>query len=274
MKSSSKKVRFAEKIVAESPAVKSRPLELKHVIRIGSFNIDLPSCSSAHDVNPNFSGTLKKDTTYEDDFDSTDVNSSAQYQDPEFCSVKKSSDNYATQNTRSSFVLNEVINHARRIGSCTRCFSNSHDRVNCSSMLRCAACFNYGHRFKYCTTLSKPKILWRPKKSMQFGRQPAQAGKATQESSTETEGRRSTVLPLQMLLQNSPRQFHCHLKETTAHLHRRSVITKRRTTWPTSQLTPTLLSQKAWRLKTGQGLLVAESSSPAIHLVVMRSMLL
>jgi hypothetical protein len=63
----------------------------------------------------------------------------------------------------NSAVHLEVIDHARRLGKCTRCFSLNHRRVECRAPLRCAACFKPGHMFRFCSTLARPKIYWRPK---------------------------------------------------------------------------------------------------------------
>jgi hypothetical protein len=43
----------------------------------------------------------------------------------------------------------DTVEHARRLGGCTRCFSFNHKSFNCMSALRCAVCFKYGHRYKF-----------------------------------------------------------------------------------------------------------------------------
>jgi hypothetical protein len=35
--------------------------------------------------------------------------------------------------------------------------------VECRAPLRCAACFKPGHMFRFCSTLARPRIYWRPK---------------------------------------------------------------------------------------------------------------
>lgn len=72
----------------------------------------------------------------------------------------------------------EVINRTRRFGGCTRCLSIKHDRRSCRAMLRCAACFNYGHRFSFCLTRARPNIAWKPKITVESVR-----SKPTQEAS-------------------------------------------------------------------------------------------
>jgi hypothetical protein len=63
----------------------------------------------------------------------------------------------------NSTVHLKVIDSARHLGKCTRCFSLNHRRLECRAPLRCAACFKSRHVFKFCSTLARPKIYWRPK---------------------------------------------------------------------------------------------------------------
>lgn len=58
----------------------------------------------------------------------------------------------------------KMVKRARRLGGCNRCFSLDHNCFECRDGVRCAACFNYGHKFKFCLTESRPRIYWRPKK--------------------------------------------------------------------------------------------------------------
>jgi hypothetical protein len=57
----------------------------------------------------------------------------------------------------------EVINRTRRLGGCTRCLGLNHSKASCRAQFRCVACFNYGHKFKFCLTRSRPVIAWKPK---------------------------------------------------------------------------------------------------------------
>lgn len=61
-----------------------------------------------------------------------------------------------------------VVKHAWRLGGCTRCLGINHRRINCKSTIRCAACFNYEHKFRFCLTKSQPKVFWRPKSAHSF----------------------------------------------------------------------------------------------------------
>lgn len=47
--------------------------------------------------------------------------------------------------------------------NCFNCLSPGHLARSCLSPVRCKLCFNYGHVSKWCSTRSKPKILWKPK---------------------------------------------------------------------------------------------------------------
>jgi hypothetical protein len=84
----------------------------------------------------------------------------------------------------SSFMVTEVVNPARRLGGCTRCFSLNHRRIYCKSVLRCATCFKYGHKFKSCLTRSRPNIFWWPKGILQSEK----AALEIQGASMENEG--------------------------------------------------------------------------------------
>lgn len=53
-------------------------------------------------------------------------------------------------------------------GGCTRCLSLNHRSIDCFLAPRCVACFNYGHKFKFCLTRSRPNILWQPKTTRSF----------------------------------------------------------------------------------------------------------
>lgn len=48
----------------------------------------------------------------------------------------------------------EVVKCARRLGECTRCFSLNHKCFDCKTSIRCAICFNYEHKSRFCLTKS------------------------------------------------------------------------------------------------------------------------
>lgn len=70
---------------------------------------------------------------------------------------------------------NGAIDDARHLGLCFRCFSINHKASNCTSAVHCAACFNYGHKYKWCITRGKPKIYWRSKLTQSLGNEEAPA---------------------------------------------------------------------------------------------------
>uniref|UniRef100_K4A297 Uncharacterized protein n=1 Tax=Setaria italica TaxID=4555 RepID=K4A297_SETIT len=72
-----------------------------------------------------------------------------------------------------SLMAVQVVKHARCLGGCTRCFRLDHSCFECREDIRCAFCFNYGHRFKFCLTKSRPRVYWRPKRPL-HGEQPTQ----------------------------------------------------------------------------------------------------
>lgn len=77
----------------------------------------------------------------------------------------------------------KLVKRARRLGGCTRCFSLDHNCFECHEGIRCAACFNYGHKFKLCSTESRPRIQWRPKKPL--CEQPTTGNEEAKEAETE-----------------------------------------------------------------------------------------
>lgn len=182
-KKSNKRVIFAKRLVSSPPLKKSVPSKVASVIRIGSFDVDIPS-QGHYSVgvlisddkiqaleqlsderfglsNPSrgLSGILKHSRT-------AHLQSDLLLKQSQSLNIQKDSGiqkilNFGSAN--SSFVLPKIIDRARRMGGCTRCFGIDHRRINCHSPLRCAGCFNYGHKLKFCYARARPRIFWRPK---------------------------------------------------------------------------------------------------------------
>lgn len=164
-KSPPKTVCFAEKIVMSSHVVKSRPCIAVKSIKIGSIDLDIPD-----DRNPSSKVSLPRilkdccSTESRQDCDQEPPSSSYDSgSNSVFSTNSGSSANSGSSLLKGSSSVHEVINHARRIGGCTRCFIHNHSQNSCRSMLRCAVSFNYGHRFKFCFTKRWPYITWQPK---------------------------------------------------------------------------------------------------------------
>ena len=62
-----------------------------------------------------------------------------------------------------SLMAVKLVKRAKRLGGCTRCFRLDHNCFECREDIRCAGCFNYGHKFNFCLTNRRPRICWRPK---------------------------------------------------------------------------------------------------------------
>lgn len=178
-----KKVHFLDNLVLDSPASKSKPAELKRTVRIGSF--DLTICDDPAAQSSVIPKSILKEVLSEVLLDDVENSGSSEiHQDqpsPDYQQVSTPrSSRY--QPDKCFFELLEVVNRARCLGGCTRCFSLNHGRLNCLSTPRCAAC--YGHKFKSCFTKSRPKIEGRPKIPLQYER----AELETQRPQTEIGG--------------------------------------------------------------------------------------
>lgn len=169
-KASLKSVRFAKDLIQRSPRVKSRPAEVKSIIKIGSLDLDL-SVALGSDASPDglrpVVGILRK-------FSSTNVSVDEHGlgEAPVLSICQNEHSALDSVSAISNFKLDrslkgaDTVERARRLGGCTRCFSVNHRSFNCKSALRCAVCFKYGHRYKFCLTKSRPRVFWRPKKSI------------------------------------------------------------------------------------------------------------
>jgi hypothetical protein len=192
-----KKVHFADKLILDSPVVKSIPSVKPSTIKFGSFVFDLHSEAETARSTHERCGILKKpgflpddevffhkegNTTHLLSSDCSKAQGSGNVSPPEGsrffpnpnCSGNDSSPledsrsflkpNCFTANRNIKTPVHlEVIDIARRLGKCTRCFSFNHRRMDCCAPFRCAACFKFGHVFKFFSTVARPKIYWRPK---------------------------------------------------------------------------------------------------------------
>lgn len=193
--SSSKVVGFDKNLIQQSPKVKSRPRELVSSIKVGSVSIDLSAEFGSSKCSSVLPGILKS-TTYEivhetDDVLHKEVDCSDQIpQDSLNIGLNdpsqdqgQSSDELVISISNSNptdwhFKIPAAVIRARRFGDCTRCFGTDHNRFNCKSAIRCAGCFNYGHKFRYCVTKSRPKVCWWAK-SFCLTQEPTREGEET-----------------------------------------------------------------------------------------------
>jgi hypothetical protein len=171
-----KKVRFAEKLILDSPIVKSIPSMKPSTIKFGSFVFDLHSKAETERSTHERCGILKKPCFLPDEEvyfhkegntthllssdcskaqDSGNVSSSlkgSRYFPNPNCSGNDSSpmedsrsflksNCFAANGNSKTPVPLEVIDNARRLEKCTRCFGFNHRRMDCRAPFRCAACF-------------------------------------------------------------------------------------------------------------------------------------
>jgi hypothetical protein len=198
-----KRVHFADNLILDSPVAKSFPSVKPSTIKFGSFVFDLhfdaETVSSTHERR----GILKKPGLLTDDEVIAHKEGNNTHLSPLDCSLGQDSgyaspapegsrifpnpncsgnDSSPLEDSRSclrpscvtankninSHVHLEVIDNARCLGKCTRCFSLNYRQMDCRAPFRCAACFKFGHVFKFCFTLARAKIYWRPKSTHAF----------------------------------------------------------------------------------------------------------
>jgi hypothetical protein len=193
-----KKICFAEKLIMDSPIVKYIPSVKPSTIKFGSFVFDLLSEAETERPTHEHGGILKKpgfvsdeevyfhkegNTTHLLSSDCSkaqgsgnissslegsryfpNLNCSGNDSSPmeDSRSFLKSNCFAANRNIKTPVPL-EVIHNAHRLGKYTRCFGFNHRRMDGLAPFRCAACFKYGHVFKFCSTAARPRIYWRPK---------------------------------------------------------------------------------------------------------------
>jgi hypothetical protein len=193
-----KKVCFAEKLIMDSPIVKSIPSVKPSTIKFGSFVFYLHFEAETERPTHERCGILKKpgfvsdeevyfhkegNTTHLLSSDCSkaqgsgnissslegsryfpNLNCSGNDSSPmeDSRSFLKSNCFAANRNIKTPVPL-EVIDNAHRLGKYTRCFGFNHRRMDGLAPFRCAACFKYGHVFKFCSTAARPRIYWRPK---------------------------------------------------------------------------------------------------------------
>ena len=122
-----KRVRFADKLVHDSPVLKHQPKQ--EFIRFGDFSVPIP-------VSDVFA-SLKKDLNIQMSDPSSTPCSSSPTQDS----------NFQKSNTTM----------------CAKCLSPGHWARNCKFSWHCRTCFRYGHRARWCLTKTKPRLFWAPK---------------------------------------------------------------------------------------------------------------
>ena len=131
-----RRVHFAPKLVQDSPTCKHQPKV--DSIHFGAFTVPLHVT-----VNSVFY-RLKKDLG----------GNTANASDPP--SSACSSPVFQNSNFQSSKVINVEDFYAK-------CLVSGHWASRCPSQWRCWACFNYGHKARWCLTRSKPNLFWAPK---------------------------------------------------------------------------------------------------------------
>jgi hypothetical protein len=161
-----KRVRFAEKIVQDSPVTKSKPSGFPQFIKIGNLDVKLPCFTS--EVSQ-IRGVLKK---------SFDEVSSGQYQSGQATGEHGKTQRLSAQQCSQSSHFSKAphspspamfnsffgkINRFQRLGGCARCLELNHSGSNCSCPPKCVECFKRGHKFKFCQTRNRPRVFWRPK---------------------------------------------------------------------------------------------------------------
>jgi hypothetical protein len=52
------------------------------------------------------------------------------------------------------------------VETCSICLGLGHLARSCFSPIRCKSCYNYGHLARWCYTRARPKLFWKPKKSV------------------------------------------------------------------------------------------------------------
>lgn len=175
VKAKEKSVCFAKKLVQSPPKIKSRPREELATLVIGAVEINLdelgllkgidrpPSILLSDTDNARSLNLSDKQFTEQ----SVQSDSSSSLHNFEKLPVRdeqvSSVSHCLNTGARNSLAENNAIVNVRRLGHCTRCFGLNHKAINCLSAIRCAACFKYGHRYKWCFTKKKPKVCWQPK---------------------------------------------------------------------------------------------------------------
>jgi hypothetical protein len=168
LNSAKKKVRFANRLVQDSPKPKHKPSQF---LRFGSFNVPLDQAPK------NFSGF-----SFGGSSSQSDVSISRVYKrlhvDLENCHVDGSfehgstvrrvtpcssqPDFYPLSDQQAVNSNSNLVFYGPNL-PCGKCLSPDHRASNCALPFRCKSCFRYGHKARYCFTASKPRIMWAPK---------------------------------------------------------------------------------------------------------------
>jgi hypothetical protein len=147
-----KRVCFAEKIVQDSPLIKSKPSGLPQFIKIGNLDVKLPCFNSEF---PQIRGVLKNSfdevsSVQDQRGQANEEHGTTQQISVQQCSQSSPFPKGPHSPSPASFnSFFGEINRFRRLGGCARCLDLSHSGSNSSCPPKCAACFKRGHKFKF-----------------------------------------------------------------------------------------------------------------------------
>jgi hypothetical protein len=163
-------------LIQSPPVHNSKPTEFQNSVKIGSFMVNLSKGLDQVSDNGYVPGILK----FSNSFSSLELLE----EQPDQCSSSPCKGTFSQASIPCSKInwpppCFEVINRTRRLRGCTRCLGLNHSRASCRAQFRCAACFNYGHKFKFCLTRSRPVIAWKPKVVPQSERPTSECERAT-----------------------------------------------------------------------------------------------
>jgi len=145
-----KRVKFAAKLVSDSPPIKHAPRPSPVQIVFGSF--------------PPFRCCFPDKS----DLGSEQV-SAVSERDPEtFDSIPLDRQKLATAKNKAAVQENLIFKSTGPV-SCAHCLGLGHPTWECQSPVRCKNCFCYGHRAKSCFAVLRPKLSWKPKKAIKEG---------------------------------------------------------------------------------------------------------
>lgn len=137
-RSAGKRVHCGEKLVLDSPDVKSRPMGIRRTIRIGTINLDISEDETGHACNQRIPKEILKkadSTKHENIIQSDTTHGSARRKEDSNSPQERIQPPRKLQGYPDKCIhrLMEVINRAQHLGSCTRCLSVNHDRAHCFS---------------------------------------------------------------------------------------------------------------------------------------------
>lgn len=158
-----KKVRFAKKLVQDSPPAKHCPV-LMNTFKVGSFTISIPV-----EGRPTSDTPVQVDVPVQSVFDrlKSDLGVPCSSEIP--CSSDIPNDQ--SMAAKISDLRQNNLNFEDAIQSCANCLGLGHAARNCSSPVRCKSCWHNGHRARKCFLGRRPKTSWKPKPKTQDGKQ-------------------------------------------------------------------------------------------------------